>query len=193
MDDPPDTRSRIISAAADLFYGEGIRAVSVDAIADRAGVTKRTLYYHFDSKDQLVAAYLTERDQPNLKLFQTWFHRAGGDAEEGVRVLFSQLAKAAKNRKWNGCGFLRTAAELANMPGHPAIAVARTHKKRVEAWLSEVFAASGHSTADDLARQVMLLLDGAFALVLLHRDPAYMLAAGEAAGALLRAAAPPQS
>ncbi|MCY1128112.1 helix-turn-helix domain containing protein [Frigidibacter sp. RF13] len=193
MNDPPDTRSRIVSAAADLFYGEGIRAVSVDAIAERAGVTKRTLYYHFDSKDQLVAAYLSERDQPNLKLFQNWYRRAEGDAEKGVRIIFAQLAKAANNRKWNGCGFLRTAAELANMPGHPAILVARTHKKRVEGWLSGALSAAGYQAADDLARQVMLLLDGAFALVLMHRDPAYMLAAGEAAATLLRAAASRQT
>jgi AcrR family transcriptional regulator len=60
------TRERIVSAAAKLFYGEGIRAVSVDAVAEKAGVTKRTLYYHFDSKDDLIAAYLEGRDQPNL-------------------------------------------------------------------------------------------------------------------------------
>ena len=50
------TRKRIIEAASKLFYGEGIRAVSVDAVAEKAGVTKRTLYYHFESKDELVAA-----------------------------------------------------------------------------------------------------------------------------------------
>jgi len=54
----PTTRETIIQAADDLFYGEGIRAASMDAIAERAGVTKRTLYYHFRSKDDLIAAYL---------------------------------------------------------------------------------------------------------------------------------------
>lgn len=61
-----DTHERIIAAAAKLFYNEGVRAVSVDAVAERADVTKRTLYYHFDSKDELIAAYLETRDQPNL-------------------------------------------------------------------------------------------------------------------------------
>jgi AcrR family transcriptional regulator len=56
------TRERIVSAATKLFYGEGIRRVSVDAVAAKAGVTKRTLYYHFKSKDELVAAYLAARD-----------------------------------------------------------------------------------------------------------------------------------
>jgi AcrR family transcriptional regulator len=56
------TRARILSAANNLFYAEGIRAVSVDAVAAKAGLTKKTLYYHFRSKDDLVAAYLAARD-----------------------------------------------------------------------------------------------------------------------------------
>ncbi len=62
------TRERIISAAAKLFYNEGIRSVSVDAVAEEAGVTKRTLYYHFASKDDLIGAYLEARDQPNRRI-----------------------------------------------------------------------------------------------------------------------------
>src|SRR5947199_10296060 len=73
------TRERIISAANALFYNDGIRSVSVDAVAAKAGVTKRTLYYHFRSKDDLIAAYLSGRDQPNLALFQRWFAETDGD------------------------------------------------------------------------------------------------------------------
>ncbi len=60
--DPAATRRRILNAADELFYSEGARAVAMDRIADKAGVTKRTLYYHFRSKDDLIAAYLAERD-----------------------------------------------------------------------------------------------------------------------------------
>ena len=66
-------KERIIDAANRLFYAEGIRAVSVDAIAEKAGLTKKTLYYHFKSKDDLIEAYLESRDQPNLALYQKWF------------------------------------------------------------------------------------------------------------------------
>lgn len=183
---PANARQQIISAAADLFYGDGIRAVSMDAVAERAGLTKRTLYYHFDSKDELVAAYLTERDQPNLDRFRKWFDRADGDFADRIQSVFQQLARAAKNRRWNGCGFLRTAAELANMPGHPAVAAARTHKKRVEDWFTEECARAGHADASALGRRLMILLDGGFASVMMHRDPAYMEAAGEAAAAIIR-------
>ncbi len=183
------TRDRIVNAAAKLFYGQGIRAVSVDAVAEKAGVTKRTLYYHFDSKDDLITAYLEGRDQPNLALFQKWYAAAEGGVEEKVKAIFDELAKAARHPKWKGCGFLRTAAELADMPGHPAVKASIVHKQRVEDWLAEIFEADGVSDSRTLARQVMLLLDGGFATVLLRRDPSYIETAGRAAAALIAAAA----
>jgi AcrR family transcriptional regulator len=183
------TRDRIVNAAAKLFYGKGIRAVSVDAVAEKAGVTKRTLYYHFDSKDDLITAYLEGRDQPNLALFQKWYAASEGGVEEKVKAIFDELAKAASHPKWKGCGFLRTAAELADMPGHPAVKAGIAHKQRVEDWLAETFEADGVSDSRTLARQVMLLLDGGFATVLLRRDPSYIETAGKAAAALVAAAA----
>jgi AcrR family transcriptional regulator len=183
-----DTRERIISAASKLFYGEGIRAVSVDAVAEKAGLTKRTLYYHFRSKDDLVAAYLEVRDQPNLALFKRWFDEADGEVSAKVQAIFTHLARNASHPKWKGCGFLRTSAELANLPGHPAIRIGAAHKKKFEAWLRTMFEEAGIASAAPLARQTLLLLDGCFAVVQLHRDPSYMETAGEAASSLVEMA-----
>lgn len=182
------TRERIISAASGLFYAEGIRAVSIDAVADKAGLTKRTLYYHFKSKDDLVAAYLAARDQPNLALFKRWFDEADGSLPDKIAAIFTNLARGARHPKWRGCGFLRTTAELANLPGHPAIKIGAAHKKKFEAWLREIFEAEHIVDAAQLARQMLLLLDGSFAVVLLHRDPSYMETAGQAARALVAGA-----
>ena len=182
------TRERIISAANALFYNNGIRGVSVDAVAEKAGVTKRTLYYHFRSKDDLVAAYLAGRDQPNLALFRQWFSDARGGLPDKVEAIFRHLARSARHPKWKGCGFLRTSAELANMPGHPAMKIGAAHKKKFEAWLRGTFEAEGIAEPLRLARQILLLLDGSFAVVLLHRDASYMETAGEAAHALIEAA-----
>jgi AcrR family transcriptional regulator len=182
------TRERIISAANALFYNDGIRGVSVDAVAAKAGVTKRTLYYHFESKDDLVAAYLAARDQPNLALFRQWFSEAEGGLPAKVEAIFRNLAQSARHPKWKGCGFLRTSAELANMPGHPAMKIGAAHKKKFEEWLRETFEAEGIAAPLRLARQILLLLDGSFAVVLLHRDPSYMETAGEAAYSLTEAA-----
>jgi AcrR family transcriptional regulator len=182
------TQERIISAASRLFYSEGIRAVGVDAVAKQAGITKKTLYYHFRSKDDLVTAYLAMRDQPNLELFKRWFAAAEGGPARKVQAIFTNLAKSAGHPKWKGCGFLRTSAELANMPGHPAIKLGAAHKKKFENWLRATFEAEGIASAPQLARHILLLLDGSFAVVLLHRDPSYMESAGEAAFSLVDAA-----
>jgi AcrR family transcriptional regulator len=182
------TRERIISAANWLFYNYGIRAVSVDAVAAKAGLTKRTLYYHFRSKDDLVAAYLAGRDQPNIALFKTWFAQGRGALPAKVEAIFCNLARSARHPKWKGCGFLRTSAELANLPGHPAIKVGAAHKKKFEDWLRATFEAEGIGEATQLARQILVLLDGSFAVVLLQRDPSYMETAGQAAYSLTEAA-----
>jgi AcrR family transcriptional regulator len=182
------TRDRIVAAAARLFYDEGIRAASVDAIAEKAGVTKKTLYYHFRSKDELVAAYLESRDQPTLDLYARWFNETPGSAADKVRGLFAEFARTADTSKWKGCGFQRTAAELANTPGHPALKAGASHKKRFEAWLADALAREGIANAKAVARSIVVLLDGASAVMLVHRDPAYIEAAGAAAASLLHPA-----
>lgn len=187
------TRDRILDAANTLFYAEGIRAVSVDAVADKANVTKRTLYYHFKSKDQLIEAYLLSRDQPNLAAFARWFAEAEGSVAEKTAAIFAGVGKNARQPKWKGCGFLRTAAELANMPGHPAVKVGAAHKKKFEAWLTERYAEAQLSKPAALARSIVLLMDGAFSTMLIHREPDYALAAGDTARALVAAAAAHQT
>ena len=183
-----ETRERILDIANRLFYAEGIRAVSVDTISEKAGISKKTLYYHFKSKDDLIAAYLAMRDQPNLALFETWFEEAEGDVAEKVAAIFTHLARNARHPRWKGCGFLRTAAELANMPGHPAVKIGAAHKRKFEAWLGETFMAAGLSDPAELARHIVLLMDGVFSTVLIHRDASYADSAARAARTMIAAA-----
>ncbi|MEQ8823444.1 MAG: TetR/AcrR family transcriptional regulator [Filomicrobium sp.] len=184
-----NTRDRILDAANKLFYREGIRGVSVDAVAASAGVTKKTLYYHFKSKDDLVAGYLESRDQPNLKLFAQWYDAAEGSPADKTAAIFQRLAKNARHPKWRGCGFLRTAAELANLPGHPAVVIGAAHKKKFEAWLAACYGDAGIKGAEKLARSIALLMEGAFSAMLMHRDASYAEAAGETALTLVKQAA----
>jgi AcrR family transcriptional regulator len=181
------TRDRIVAAATRLFYGEGVRAASVDAVAAQAGVTKKTLYYHFRSKDELVAAYLAARDQPTLALYAGWFAQTEGSVAEKVRGLFLKFAQSADTPRWKGCGFLRTTAELASTPGHPAVKAGAAHKKRFEAWLCGVLDAADVAHAAIVARKIVILLDGAATIMLIHRDVAYVEAAGELAAELVAA------
>jgi len=106
------TRERIVAAAARLFYNEGIRAACVDAIAEKAGITKKTLYYHFRSKDELIAAYLESRDQPTLDLYARWFEAVPGSAADKVRGLFAEFAT-----RCNG----KAAAFCVPLPNWPAL------------------------------------------------------------------------
>ncbi|WP_372394760.1 helix-turn-helix domain-containing protein [Azospirillum sp. HJ39] len=182
-----DTRGRIIQAASRLFYAEGIGRVSVDAIAEKAGITKRTLYYHFESKDELVAAYLDARDQPNLTQMAGWFAAAEGGVAEKVAAIFAGLARTARHPKWKGCGFLRTTAELAALPGHPAVKIGARHKSAFASWLAGEIGLAGFESPDALARRILLLLDGAFSASLVHRDAGWFEEAGHAAHALVTA------
>jgi len=182
---PSPTRKHIVDVAAKLFYAEGIGRVSVDAVAERAGVTKRTLYYHFSSKDELIAAYLLAQDQPSLKQLCAWYEACEGDVEDKIEAVFKRLAAAARHPKWRGCGFMRTVAELAAMPGHPAVKAGAQHKRNFENWLTDELGKAGFVEAGSLACEVLLLMDGAFAVSLVHRDADYIEAAGRAARKLI--------
>jgi AcrR family transcriptional regulator len=182
------TRGRLIAAADKLFYGQGIRAVGVDAIAEAAGLTKRTLYYHFASKDDLIEAYLDGRDLPTLGSYQDLVEDPAEPARRQIRRIFERLGENAKSSDWRGCSFFRAAAEFAHLPGHPARVVAARHKKRFENWLQEVVTADGYTDAAGLARKIMVLFDGAVAQILVHRDPSYAASAADAADTLLKSA-----
>ncbi|MGY3435657.1 AcrR family transcriptional regulator [Bradyrhizobium sp. USDA 3686] len=184
------TRERIIAAATHLFYSEGVRATSVDAVAEKAGITKKTLYYHFQTKDELITAYLASRDQPSLAYYERWFADTAGSTAEKVRGIFRSFAKSAEGPNWRGCGFLRTIAELASTPGHPAIRVGAAHKKRFEEWMAKTLELNGVGDAAKIARQIVILLDGAATTMLIHRDPAYVELAGEAAAELIERSRP---
>ena len=174
------TRQQIIDAADQLFYSEGLAAVSMDRIAERAGVTKKTLYYHFRSKDDLMGAYLDARHDRVMVRYQQW---AGTSGTAGQRVerMFRCLAASTRDRGWRGCGFLRAACELADRPGHPAALAARRHKTAFEQWLRDLLEMEGMANAPHLARSLMVLFDGAIVQALIHRDAAYAEVAAELA------------
>jgi AcrR family transcriptional regulator len=180
-----ETKRRIVDAAYKLFYKGGFARASVDGIADAAGVTKRTLYYHFDSKQAIVAAVLAIQQELALAEIQRWAKHVSGNPVDVVEKLFTELAAWAKQPGWRGSGFTRAAVEFAHSPGHPARLAARRHKEAVEGWLTDQFTGNGIGTPQTLARQVLLLMEGCHALVLIHGDTNYAKAAGEAARLLV--------
>lgn len=150
---------KVLETADELFYREGIRAVGVDALAAASGVGKMTLYRHFPSKDELVAAYLEERD----RRFWEWFDGAarGGPAER-LGAVFAALPELLARADYRGCPFLNAATEF---PGseHPARRVAIGHKRRVRDRLRALAEEAGAKDPEELSHELMLLMDGAFA------------------------------
>ncbi len=179
------TKERILHSAYRLFYREGYSRVSVDAIADRACVTKRTVYYHFKSKDDIVAEVLENQHAYLLRQFQSWAGPDSADAVQMIENLFKQLKRWADGPGWLGSGFTRITTELADMPGHPARHAASSHKARVEQWLADQF--EHHEMADPsgLAQQLMILIEGSMSLALIHGDTNYICSATAAAKRLV--------
>lgn len=166
--DSAATQARILDAAYTLFYREGFARIGVDEIAAEAGVTKRTLYYHFDSKDALLAAVMEAQNDLALARVRRIMDGRGTDAAAMVRSLFTELAKWASSPRWHGSGFTRVAMDLAAQPGHPARRIARQHKAAVEALLGERLKACAVADPRKVARQIMLLTEGCLSLILIH-------------------------
>ena len=176
-----ETRLRIIDAAYTLFYQVGFLRTGVDAIADAAGITKRTLYQHFSSKDELIEVVLEHQHQMALERIRRWADRVTGEPDQMVMTLFDKLTQWAEHTGWQGSGFTRAAVEFADQPGHPARKAARRHKKEVELYLVEKFAVHNLNNVDQLVQEIMVLIEGCQSLALIHNNLDYVAAARHAA------------
>jgi AcrR family transcriptional regulator len=181
------TRQRITEAAYDSFWRLGFKRASLDAIADRAGVTKRTLYAYFRSKDDLLAAVLSQHAATLLDRLRQIGERMPADRDGMVESFFAQIAWWAQNTpRWSGSGITRLAVELGDLPGHPARALARRSKKTTESWIASRLRSSRVARPSERAREIMLLMEGAMVLMLIHGDPRYIDAAARAAKRVIR-------
>ncbi|HEY4616275.1 MAG TPA: helix-turn-helix domain-containing protein [Citricoccus sp.] len=171
---------RILDAASALFYAHSIHAVGVDAIAEASGVTKRTLYDRFGSKDALVAAYLERRHE---QWWARWTERI--DAAESPRALTvfdSYLDDAPTSER--GCAFLNAASELPE--SHPGYEVIRRHKWLVRERLEHLVAEDPSITEPGpLAEHLFLLAEGAVAHRGLDGSPDRLRQARDIAARLL--------
>jgi AcrR family transcriptional regulator len=181
------TRRTILDAAYGLFRRKGFTRVSMDEIAARAGLTKRTLYYHFASKDKLLAEVLEAQHALALAAFRTFGEGLIGSPEAIIDRLFHDLAVWSDSPRWAGSGFTRLVIELADLRGHPARLIARRHKAMLEAHLADLLARADVASPRELAREIWLLSEGAISLILVHGDRGYAAAAAKAARKLIRA------
>src|SRR6266566_8144021 len=173
----PTMKERILETADKLFYSKGIRAIGVDTIAAEAGISKRTLYNHFPSKDALISAYLGRR-------FVTP-GASGKPPAEQILGTFDRLERGFASKGFRGCPFVNAVAELG--PEDRAvkkIAVAFKESRRL--WFRDLLMQLHVADADALATQLTLLVDGSIAQDLVRDDPSMARAAKEAARVLLK-------
>jgi AcrR family transcriptional regulator len=174
----PDMKQRILETADRLFYLHGIRAIGVDTVAAEIGISKRTLYNHFPSKDDLIRAYLGRRSVA--------MPASDKSPIEQILGTFDALERRFGARDFRGCPFVNAVAEL-GAEDHAVRGIATAFKDGRRARFRELLQQLGatEADADRLATQLQLLVDGAIAADLVHNDPSMAVAAKQAATVLL--------
>jgi AcrR family transcriptional regulator len=177
---------RIRKTARELFYREGIRAVGVDEIVSRAGVTKPSLYRSFSSKDELAAAYLRDYDGEFWARFNHSAEKHPGDPKAQILDYIRGLGRRAQRDDYRGCGLTNAAVEYP-APNHPARLVAEDHKQRLRARLTEMAKDMGAKRPQTLADGLLLLIEGVFVTGQLFGDGGPAMHAAEVAETLIEA------
>lgn len=182
---PPSARERLLAAADELFYAEGVNSVGIDRVIDRAGVAKASLYSTFGSKDELVRAYLQARHRARVERITRGL--AGtDDPRERILEVFAVLGRVFESPSFRGCAFLNAAAEART--GSVVESITGEYRR----WLGELFRGllveAGAPDPDALVPSLVLLYDGATVSATMDRDRAPADTARAVAAMLLDAA-----
>ncbi len=178
-------RDRLLAAADELFYEEGVHTVGIDRVIEKAGVAKATLYSAFGSKDELVRAYLNGRHTAR-KERMTRRLAAYDDPRERLLAVFDLLAESIADPSFHGCAFINASAE--SPPGSAAEEATTEYRTWLRNLVSDLARDAGVAEPGELARQFQLLYDGVNISARMDRDPSAAAAARAAAVILLDAA-----
>jgi AcrR family transcriptional regulator len=157
-----EAQQHLLRAAAELFYREGVRAVGVDAVVERAGVNKMSLYRQFSSKDDLVVAYLEQSDRQFFARLERSLDKHPGEPAKQIVQYFDDLAGRASKHDYRGCPFVNVAAEFPD-PSHPARLCVTQNKTKLMQRLVELCTEAGARDPSALADALALLLEGIYA------------------------------
>ncbi len=183
---PSAARERILATASRLFYSEGIHAVGVDRVIAESGVAKATLYAHFTSKEELVAAYLAQASDEWQQWMRTSLERAALPPGESVLAVFDLVGERFQAPGFRGCPFINAAAEFPG-PGRVTERI-DAHRTRVRDLFAGLARSAGAAGPESLADTLTMLYDGAMISAQLDGRPAAARDAREVARGLLAAA-----
>ena len=175
-------RRRLLDAADELFYAEGVQTVGIDRIIEHAGVAKASLYNSFGSKEELVAAYLDERADRIRARLSAAVARVD-DPRKKILAIFDAQAAVVETRGYRGCAFVAAATEA------PRGGMVEQTTDDQRGWIRNLFtdlaAEAGARRPRQLAEQLQMIYDGCSISVRMDRDPAIVRSARVAAAALL--------
>lgn len=157
----------IVEAASRLFYDHGITAVGVDRVAAEAGVTKKTLYDRFGSKERLVVEYLRARDRRWWEFLDERLEEAASSPAARLAAVFDASAAWMADHGAKGCSMVNAHAEISD-PAHPAYAVITGQKQRTLALFGDIARAAGAASPEETAAELLLLHEGALVTHGLH-------------------------
>jgi AcrR family transcriptional regulator len=176
-------RERILDTASELFYRDGYHAVGIDTIVERSGIAKMTLYRHFRSKDELIAAYL---ERSNAE-FMAWLEdaiAAVDDPRAKLIAAFDAVGKLATSTRCLGCTFQGAASEFPEMD-HPGHRVALEHKRAVLERFASLARGAQLRDPDGLAAHLLMLMDGAWVASRMFGPANHAVSVVDAARALI--------
>jgi AcrR family transcriptional regulator len=180
-------RERLLDAANELFYEEGVHSVGIDRVIERAGVAKATLYSAFGSKDELVRAYLAARHAATRDRMTRELAARYHTPRERLLGVFEIQGESFTEPGFRGCAFISASAEA--RPGSTIEDAAEEYRAWIRALFVELAKEADVNDPERLAQQLVLLYDGAGIAAWMDRDPGAAAAARAAATALVDAAA----
>jgi AcrR family transcriptional regulator len=183
---PTRARDRLLDAAEELFYAEGIRAVGVERILTASGVGRASFYRHFASKDELVVAVLRSRDERWREWLTASVAARDVGPQERPLVVFDALSERLERADFRGCAFINTMVEAADTAS-AAHRTAAEHKRAVIAYLDQLLADAGIEDHAAVAAEQLLLMDGAIVTALREGSPDAAVRAKHIFAALLAA------
>ncbi len=160
--DGATAQAQLLDAAQELFYRDGIRAIGIDAVVERAGVNKMSLYRRFASKDELVTAYLDRMHENYQKRFEASVAKHPDDPAAQLLQALDDLVARASAVDYRGCPFLNVACEFRD-PAHSARLSVERNKQYLMRRLTEISTAAGAANPRELAESFALLVDGIYA------------------------------
>lgn len=181
----PSARERLLDAANELFYAEGVQSVGIDRVIERAGVAKASLYNTFGGKEQLIRAYLDKRHAGITDRITRRVARYETPREQLLAVFEAQGAVFAAP-DFHGCAFISASAEA--HPGGLVEEAADNYRAWLRALLTRLAREAGAADPEALARQLHLVYDGAAVSARMDRDPSAAAASRAAASGLIAVA-----